>query len=150
MTPSACWPQVPSTWASRRNPEAIHGRWVRNQKWILKTWDQIWKEYRGLAKYLLKKDGDEEISSESSSDDEEVEFLSRRVKELEDAIRILQPYKELDLLDNVWDEDKVFKDMEEAPLSDRLAVRRKGGKSLFQKVGKTTNALPEDKGECRR
>ena len=120
MTPSACWPQVPSTWASRRNPEAIHGRWVRNQKWILKTWDQIWKEYRGLAKYLLKKDGDEEISSdsssESSSDDDEEEILRRKIREMEDAIRFLQSYTELDLLDNVWDEDKVFEDMEDPPL----------------------------------
>ena len=36
------------------------------------------------------------------------------------------------------------------PLSDRLAERRKGGKSLFQKLGETTDALPEDKGEPRR
>ena len=39
---------------------------------------------------------------------------------MEDAIRFLQPYTELDQLDNMWDKDKVFEVMEEVPLSDRL------------------------------
>ena len=122
----------------RRTPEATNRRWVKNQKWFLKTWEHSWsKEGGGLLKYLRKKDGDEEISSDSSSwsssDDEEKEIPRRKIREIEDAIRFLQPYTELDLLDNVWDEDKVFEDMEEVPLSNRLAERRQGGKRLFKK-----------------
>ena len=115
---------------TERTPEAIDNCWVKNQKWFLSTWDQIWKK-EGLLKHLRKKDGFEPISpnnspdnsSESSSDDEEVGILRRRVKELEEAIRILQPYKELDLQDNVWDEDKLMEDMEEARASFRKWAR---------------------------
>ena len=122
---------------TERTPEAIDNCWVKNQKWFLSTWDQIWKkEDGGLLKYLWKKNRDEEISSESSSDDDEEEILRRKIWDIEDAIRFHQPYMEPDLLDNVWDEDKVFEDIEDVPLSDRLAVRRKAGKSLYQKVGK--------------
>ena len=48
-------------------------------------------------------------------------------------------------MDNIWDED--FEDMEEVPLSNGLAERRQGGKRLFIKVSRTTDALPVDKGE---
>ena len=100
-----------------------------------------------ILKDLRKKDG-EDSSSESSSDEEEI--LRRKIKEIEDDLKVLDLLKNPDLLDldNVWDEDKVF--WEEVPLSNRLAERRQGGKRLFKKVTMTTDALPVDKGETKR
>ena len=93
---------------------------------------------------------DEEMAEVEEVNEEEERrraAIEREIREIEETIKALQPFGEPDLLQNIWDEEKVLELYDELPLSDRPAERRYGVRSLYKCQTKTSNPLPEDKGK---
>ena len=139
-----------------RSAQAIWGRWSKHTKEHRATWEKLmdkrwgWDEKQDKFVDMEEVAEDEEMAEEEEVNEEEERrraAIEREIREIEKTIKLLQPYREPDLLQQTWDEDKVFELYDDLPLSHRLAGRRYGGRTLYQRQAKTPKPLPEDEGK---
>ena len=100
------------------------GRWSKNTKRFKTTWERLWDEsgrWEWDEKWEEKKgesvevaDVEEVAEDKEEAEDEEVNevdvkraAMEREIREIEDAIEALKPYREPDMLENIWGEDMI-------------------------------------------